>query len=52
MVGIRKHDQGAGKSVYKFVPLVPFDKAWTDEELYKLFNLSKEDIAYIESEIQ
>ena len=52
MVGIRKHDQGAGKSVYSLVPLQDFNKSWTDEELYKKYNLSPEDIDFIEQKIK
>ena len=48
MVGIRKQDQGAGKAVYSRVPIQDFNKSWTDEELYKKYNLSIEDITFIE----
>ena len=52
MVGIRKHDQGAGKAVYSLVPLQDFSKSWTDEELYRKYNLSPEDIDFIEQKIK
>ena len=52
LVGIRKQDQGASKAVYQFVPMQDFSKPWTDEELYQKYNLSQEEIAFIESMIK
>ena len=40
------------KSTYQFVPLQDFSKPWTDEKLYKKYNLSSEEIAFIESMIR
>ena len=37
---------------FMFVPLQDFTKPWTDEELYKKYNLSDEEIAFIESMIK
>ncbi len=37
---------------FAFVPWVDFSKPWTDEELYKKYNLSQEEIAFIESMIR
>lgn len=52
MVGIKKNDQGASQGVYEFVPLQNFQKKWTDEELYKKYNLSKEEIDFIETNVE
>lgn len=52
MVGVRKLDQGAPQGVYKYVPIQDFSKAWTDEELYKKYNLSKKEIKFIEENVQ
>ena len=52
LVGIRKQTQHATKQVYHYVPLQDFSKPWTDEELYKKYNLSKDEIAFIESMIK
>ena len=52
MLGIKKNDQGCGQSVYEFVPLQDFSKPWTDEELYKKYGLTEEEIAFIESMIR
>ena len=38
--------------VYGFVPMQDFSKPWTDEELYKKYNLTDEEIAFIESMIR
>lgn len=37
---------------FRFVPLQDFSKPWTDEELYKKYNLTEEEIAFIESMIK
>ena len=52
LVGIRKQTQHATKQVYHFVPMQDFSKPWTDEELYKKYGLTKEEIAFIESMIK
>ena len=40
------------KDEFFFVPLQDFSKPWTDEELYKKYNLTEEEIAFIESMIR
>lgn len=52
MVGIRKGTQNTSKDTYLYVPLVSFDESWDDEKLYKLFELSDDDIKFIEDNIQ
>lgn len=52
LVGIRKQTQHATKQVYHYVPLQDFSKSWTDEELYKKYKLTKEEIAFIENMIK
>ena len=52
LVGIMKQDQGASRSIYRFVPMQDFSKPWTDEELYKKYKLTAEEIAFIESMIR
>ena len=37
---------------FQFVPLVDFNKNWTDKELYEMFELSAGEIDYIESLIR
>ena len=52
LVFIKKKTQDAARDVYQFVPLQDFNKPWTDEELYKKYNLTDEEIAFIESMIK
>ena len=52
LVGIREQDQGASKAVYQFVPMQDFSKPLTDEFLYDKYNLSQEEINFIESMIR
>lgn len=44
--------QNIAKSRFKFVPDLDMDHLWTDEKLYKKYQLTKEEIAYIESMIR
>ncbi len=47
-----KNTQDAPARVYSFVPLQDFSEPWTDEKLYKKYNLTAEEIAFIESMIR
>lgn len=40
------------KEKFQFVPLQDFSHPWTDEMLYKKYNLTEEEIAFIESMIR
>lgn len=40
------------KEKFQFVPMQDFSKPWTDEELYAKYNLSQEEIDFIESMIK
>lgn len=37
------------KTTFSFVPMQDFSKSWTDEELYKKYSLTEEEILFIES---
>lgn len=52
MVSIKKKTQNTTRDLFQFVPLQDWSKPWTDTELYKKYNLSKEEIDYIESMIK
>ena len=52
LVGICKQTQHATKQVYHYVPLQDFSKPWTDEELYKKYDLTQEEVDFIESMIK
>lgn len=40
------------RDVFKLIPLQDFSKPWTDEELYKKYGLTEEEIQFIESMIR
>ena len=52
LVSIKKKTQNGPRGVYQFVPLQDFTKEWTDEELYKKYGLTEEEIAYIEEMVR
>jgi site-specific DNA-methyltransferase (adenine-specific) len=52
MVMLKKNTQDAMRAVYEFVPLQDFSQPWTDEMLYKKYNLTEDEIAFIESMIR
>ena len=52
LVMLKKASQHAAATVYSFVPIQDFSKPWTDEELYAKYNLTEEEIAFIESMIR
>lgn len=52
LVGIRKQTQNSSMRDYHYVPMQDFSKPWTDEELYKKYNLTQEEIDFIESMIK
>jgi len=49
LVSLRKATQHANRGVYAFVPDVPLTHDWTDEKLYKRYEFTKEEVAFIES---
>lgn len=51
LVGVRKN-KNMTQATYSFVPMQDFSKSWTDEELYKKYNLSQDEINFIESMIK
>ena len=52
LVLLIKNTQHATNKVYQFVPMQDFSKPWTDEELYKKYDLSQDEINFIESMIK
>jgi site-specific DNA-methyltransferase (adenine-specific) len=52
LVSLRKITQDAIRSTYSWVPVQTWDQQWTDEDLYKKYGLTKEEIDYIESVIR
>jgi site-specific DNA-methyltransferase (adenine-specific) len=52
MVLLIKNTQDVPKKVYSFVPMQDFSEPWTDEKLYKKYDLTQDEIAFIESMIR
>lgn len=49
MVSLRKVTQDNPSDRFVYVPLVDLDETWTDEKLYKKYDLSEKEINFIES---
>ncbi len=47
LLSLRKSSQDISESTCKWIPLPPLNKEWNDEEVYKYFNLSEDDIKII-----
>jgi site-specific DNA-methyltransferase (adenine-specific) len=52
LVLLHKPTQHATKSVYSFVPNQDFTKPWNDEQLYKKYGITTEEIAFIDELIR
>ncbi len=52
MLFLKKITQNTMQDAYKFVPIQDFTKEWIDEELYKKYNLTPDEITFIESTIK
>jgi site-specific DNA-methyltransferase (adenine-specific) len=52
LVRLRKIKQDVTSDIFKWVPMVSLDREWTDEMIYKHFNLTEEEINHIESIIK
>lgn len=49
LVSLRKITQNITRDSYRFVPVLPFDRAWTDAELYARYGIDGEQVRFIES---
>jgi site-specific DNA-methyltransferase (adenine-specific) len=47
-----KSSQDATKAIYNYVPLQDFNQTWSDEALFSKYNITDEEIAFIESMIR
>ncbi len=52
MMSLVKNTQNISKGCYIFVPIQDYSHPWTDEMLYQKYNLTEEEIAFIESMIR
>lgn len=48
---LAKISQDATSKTYRFVPMQNFNEQWTDEKLYKKYNLTKQEVEFIEDTI-
>lgn len=51
MLGLKKITQHTTMKVYEFVPMQDFSQTWNDDKLYKKYNLTVEEIAFIEASV-
>ena len=52
LLSLKKITQDATSKVYGFIPIQDFKQSWNDEKLYRKYNLTKEEITFIESMIR
>jgi site-specific DNA-methyltransferase (adenine-specific) len=52
LVLLIKNTQDTPKKVYSFVPMQNFSEPWTDKKLYKKYDLTQDEIAFIESMVR
>ena len=49
MLSLRKISQDISENTCKWIPLVPFNRYWTDKQIYDYFKLSQNDIQLIKN---
>lgn len=52
LVGQFMYSHHITKDAYSFVPVLNMETEWTDEKLYKKYDLTKDEISFIESKIR
>jgi site-specific DNA-methyltransferase (adenine-specific) len=52
LLSIRKISQHIKPNTCKWIPIIPFDREWTDEMLYEHFNLTDDEINLIEEKMK
>jgi site-specific DNA-methyltransferase (adenine-specific) len=52
LMSLFMYSHGITKDTFEFVPILDMTKRWTDEKLYKRYELTKEEISFIESKIR
>ena len=52
LVSLRKPAQHVFRGMYRWVPQQPWDRVWTDAELFATYSLAHEEIEFIESIIR
>lgn len=51
LISLKKNKQDVTKTIFELVPLLDFNEEWTDTKLYNHYNLTKEEIYFIETSI-
>ncbi len=52
LISLRKPAQHVFRSMYHWVPVQPWNRTWTDADLYKKYGIAKGEVALIESMIR
>lgn len=52
MLSLRKNTHHNSQEKFTFVPLMPMNRSWTDEDLYKRFGISQEEQDFIATQIR
>lgn len=52
LVSLRKITQHATRATYTWVPIQTWDRLWTDETLYKKYDITNDEISLINSMIR
>ncbi|MBW0151799.1 MAG: Eco57I restriction-modification methylase domain-containing protein [Phenylobacterium sp.] len=52
LVSLRKNTQDIYNERFQFVPALPMDRTWTDDELYKRYGITSEEQSFINSMIR
>lgn len=52
LISLRKPAQHVFSSMYRWVPVQPWNRSWTDADLYKKYGITRDEIAFIECMIR
>lgn len=52
LISLTSYTQDITKEKFAFVPVLPMDRIWSDNDLYNYFDLSKDEQAFIETMIK
>lgn len=52
LMSLFMYSHGITKDTFAFIPILDVNKRWSDDKLYKRYELTVEDIAFIESKIR
>jgi site-specific DNA-methyltransferase (adenine-specific) len=52
LMSLFMYSHGITRDTFAFIPILDMTKTWTNKKLYKRFNLTESEIAYIESRIR